>query len=103
MTAIGKRGAKSSGPIGWCVPGWSTGGGGCGRSAAKLYQEVGIASSGKRKRVVSSITALLDYEVRLSPVLWRRQRETTAPEASWPLTQTCAHGSGGIATLQQRN
>src|SRR5215213_1943241 len=68
MTAIGKRGARSSGPIGWCVPGWRTGGGGFGRSAARLYQDVGMASSGKRNRVRSSIAALLHNQDRLAPV-----------------------------------
>ena len=34
---MGKSGARSSGPTGWPVPGWSGGGGSDGRSAATLY------------------------------------------------------------------
>src|SRR5690242_14967520 len=45
MTAIGNNGARSPGPIGCPVPGCSTGGGGDGRSAARLYQAFGIFSS----------------------------------------------------------
>ena len=41
MICIGKSGARSSGPTGCPVPGWSTGGGGAGRSAAMLYQASG--------------------------------------------------------------
>ena len=42
MSAIGNSGARSSGPMGCPVPGWSTGGGGSGRSAITLYQDFGI-------------------------------------------------------------
>ena len=45
INAIGNSGASASGPIGWSVPGCSGGGGGSGRSAARLYQCVGIWSS----------------------------------------------------------
>src|ERR1700746_481191 len=45
MTAIGKRGARSPGPIGCPVPGCNTAGGGDGRSDATLYQALGIFSS----------------------------------------------------------
>src|ERR1700751_3691291 len=45
MTAIGKRGARSPGPIGCPVPGCNTAGGGDGRSDARLYQALGIFSS----------------------------------------------------------
>src|SRR5215203_938068 len=100
MTAIEKRGARSSGPIGWCVPGWRTGGGGCDRSAAKLYQDVGMASSGKRKRVCSSIAVLLQFLARPAPAP-DSQRDQSAPEANWLSAQTCAHGTGGTATRQQ--
>src|SRR5215204_7205972 len=100
MTAIEKRGARSSGPIGWCVPGWRTGGGGCDRSAAKLYQDVGIASSGKRKRVCSSIAVLLQFLARPPPAPdW--QCDQTAPEANWLPARTCAHGTDGTAPRQQ--
>jgi hypothetical protein len=47
MICIGKSGARSSGPIGCPVPGWSTGGGGAGRSAAMLYQASGSLSSSR--------------------------------------------------------
>src|SRR5215213_1980183 len=101
MTAIGKRGARSSGPIGWCVPGWRTGGGGCGRSAARLYQDVGMASSGKRKRVGSSIAALLHNEVRLAPLPRQTPRDGTAADENWSSTRTSVHGTGGATTRQQ--
>src|SRR5215210_3862212 len=87
MTAIGKRGARSSGPIGCCVPGWRTGGGGCGRSAARLYQDVVMASSGKRKRVCSSIAALLHNEDRLAPLPRHPPRDETAPSKIGPLLE----------------
>src|SRR6516164_4629027 len=45
MTAIGKSGARSPGPIGCPVPGCKTAGGGDGRSDARLYQAFGIFSS----------------------------------------------------------
>src|SRR5215213_4759749 len=101
MTAIGKRGARSSGPIGWCVPGWRTGAGGFGRSAARLYQDVGMASSGKRNRVCSSIAALLHDDVRLPPAPRHPPRDETAPDEKWSATPTCAHGTGGTTTRQQ--
>ena len=37
ISSIGNSGASASGPIGWCVPGCSGGGGGDFRSAAMLY------------------------------------------------------------------
>src|SRR5215213_2382661 len=101
MTAIGKRGARSSGPIGWCVPGWRTGGGGIGRSAARLYQDAGMASSGKRKRVCSSIRALLHHENRLAPLPRSTPRDETAADENWFTTRTCAHGTGETRTRQQ--
>src|SRR5918993_3935206 len=101
MTAIGKRGARSSGPIGWWVPGWRTGGGGFGRSAARLYQDVGMASSGRRKRVCFSIAALLHTEVRPASVPRQPPRDETAADENWSSTRTYAHGTGGTATRQQ--
>src|SRR5919107_400676 len=98
MTAIGKSGARSSGPIGWGVPGCRTGGGGFGRSAARLYQDIGMASSGKRKRVCSSITALLHLEVRLVPVARHPPRDETTPYDISSSARTCAHGTDGTAT-----
>src|SRR5215468_8403048 len=45
IRSIGNSGARSSGPTGWSVPGCSTGGGGVGRSASRLYQRVGSSDS----------------------------------------------------------
>src|SRR5689334_3074418 len=45
MRSIGNSGARSSGPTGWRVPGWSGGGGGTGRSARRLYHRVGSSDS----------------------------------------------------------
>src|SRR3984885_12138369 len=55
ISAIGKRGARSSGPTGLPVPGCRTGGGGDGRSATILYQAWGIRSSPRRNFVCSLI------------------------------------------------
>ena len=53
MSAIGKSGARSEGPTGCFVPGWSTAGSANGRSAWMLYQAVGISDSGRTNFVVS--------------------------------------------------
>ena len=45
ISAIGNSGARSAGPIGCMVPGWSGGNGATGRSAAMLYQARGIRDS----------------------------------------------------------
>ena len=47
MICIGKSGARSSGPTGCPVPGWSTGGSGSGRSDARLYQASGSFDSSR--------------------------------------------------------
>ena len=54
MSAIGNRGARSSGPMGWWVPGWSTGGAGSGRSGWMLYQALGISDSSRITFVTSA-------------------------------------------------
>ncbi len=53
---MGKSGARSAGPIGWPVPGWSTGAGGTGRSATMLYQARGMRSSSSTYFVRSLVT-----------------------------------------------
>jgi hypothetical protein len=58
ISAIGKIGVRSAGPIGWPVPGCNGGGGGFGRSAAMLYQAFGMRSSGRRYFVLSVMTLL---------------------------------------------
>ena len=45
ISAMGKSGARSSGPTGCSVPGCSGGGSGTGRSAMMLYQALGMRSS----------------------------------------------------------
>ncbi len=50
---MGKSGARSSGPMGFFVPGWSTGGRGLGRSAAMLYQALGMRPSSRTYLTVS--------------------------------------------------
>src|SRR6478735_8001484 len=47
IRAIGNSGARSAGPIGWCVPGWSGGLSGAGRAAEMLYQALGIRDSSR--------------------------------------------------------
>ena len=59
IRAMGKSGARSSGPIGWPVPGFRTGGGGAGRSAAMLYQDRGIRSSERRNFTDSPMATTL--------------------------------------------
>src|SRR5439155_13532193 len=53
ISAIGNSGARSAGPIGWPVPGCSTGGAGVGRSAWMLYHDVGIWASVRMYLTVS--------------------------------------------------
>src|SRR5690242_1742973 len=53
ISSIGKSGARSSGPTGCPVPGWSTGDGRFGMSAATLYQRVGSSDSGSTNFVCS--------------------------------------------------
>ena len=48
ISAMGKSGARSSGPSGCSVPGCRGGGHGAGRSAARLYQVVGSRDSSSR-------------------------------------------------------
>src|SRR5690554_1178577 len=59
MRSIGKRGARSSGPIGSLVLGWRGGGGGSGRSGTRLYQAWGISDSSRVTLVTSAIEASL--------------------------------------------
>src|SRR5512134_3445102 len=53
ISAIGKSGARSSGPTGCLVPGCSTAGGGDGRSARMLYQRLGRRDSSRTYFTVS--------------------------------------------------
>src|SRR6266403_512670 len=55
ISSIGKSGARSWGPIGWPVPGWSGGGSGVLKSAWMLYQRVGSSFSERRYLVVMSM------------------------------------------------
>ena len=48
---MGNSGARSAGPTGCFVPGWSTGGSSNGRSAWRLYQAFGISDSGRTNLV----------------------------------------------------
>src|SRR5262245_29907147 len=48
ISSMGKSGARSWGPMGWPVPGWSTGGAGVLRSAWTLYHRVGTSFSSRR-------------------------------------------------------
>src|SRR6187399_1834978 len=59
MIAIGKSGARSSGPTGCPVPGCNTGGGGSGRSAAMLYQASGSRLSSRTYFTWSDMTLSL--------------------------------------------
>src|SRR3989304_3836031 len=57
MSPIGNNGAKSSGPIGFFVIGFSGGSNGLGKSGKILYQDVGISFS-SNKIFVASMTLL---------------------------------------------
>src|SRR5690606_18753950 len=57
MSDIGNSGARASGPSGSSVPGCRGGGGGVGRSAARLYQAVGIRASSSWNFTLSLITS----------------------------------------------
>ena len=61
MSDIGNSGARSSGPTGFIVPGCSTGGGGDGRSATRLYQTFGMRVSSSRYLTLS-LMLVLDSE-----------------------------------------
>src|SRR4051812_38332192 len=67
INAIGNSGARSSGPIGCRVPGWSGAGGGFGRSAAMLYQCLGIWVSSRVYFTLSLMTLLLNFIVIREP------------------------------------
>ena len=64
IRSIGKSGARSSGPIGWPVPGCSGGCGGDGASARTLYQARGMSRSGSR--ILVSAMAVSSGEVASS-------------------------------------
>ena len=71
MSAIGNSGARSSGPIGWPVPGWSTGGGGAG-SFQERFQQVKRTQMGPALGVnQQTVDRLLQIEQRYQPA--RRQ------------------------------
>src|SRR5437764_3508861 len=59
IKAIGKSGARSSGPTGSPVPGCSTGCGGFGMSATTLYQRRGSCDSASRNFVCSTPPTLI--------------------------------------------
>src|SRR3954463_4606621 len=64
MSAIGKIGVRSGGPAGCIEAGLSGGSGSPGRSAARLTQCVGIASSDRTNFVCSSVMAARPYTSR---------------------------------------
>ncbi len=68
ISAIGKSGARSSGPIGWCVPGCNGGASGSGRSAAMLYHEVGMRSSSSKYFVLAALnddSSIVNVNIRI--------------------------------------
>src|SRR5690349_11262421 len=60
IRSFGNSGARSSGPTGSFVPGCSTGGGGLGRSASRLYHWRGSSDSSRRILVGSAMRATVD-------------------------------------------
>src|SRR5713226_2944004 len=66
ISAIGKSGARSSGPTGSPVPGCSTGCGALGMSARTLYQRRGISDSSSRNLVCSTCPRIVGSAPRCS-------------------------------------
>src|SRR3989337_1319914 len=73
---MGKRGARSWGPMGWPVPGWRTGGRGVLRSAWMLYHLVGMSFSSSRYfvRFRSGVAAIFGLRVKSAPTIQVRRR-----------------------------
>src|SRR5262245_66430713 len=88
MSSIGNSGAKSCGPMGCPVPGWSGGGSGVLRSAWMLYHLVGSSFSESRYFVVMSagFRAIADLlvlcgtrlVVRRAPQITLKERQPVA-------------------------
>ena len=81
---MGNSGAKSSGPAGSSVPGWSAGGGGDGRSGTMLYQAVGISLSSSRYLcwwTVSSMAIGVPPCGRMLPTITRSGAPPRSPAA----------------------
>src|SRR5438132_3197064 len=74
MSAIGKSGARSWGPMGCPVPGCMTGGAGVGKSAWMLYHLVGRSFSLRRTFVSASLCAMRVSLKEPCPGSARRQR-----------------------------
>src|SRR5207302_7534881 len=74
MSAIGKSGARSWGPMGCPVPGCMTGGAGVGKSAWMLYHLVGRSFSLRRTFVSASLCAIWVSLKEPCPGSARRQR-----------------------------
>ena len=85
MICIGKSGARSSGPTGCPVPGCSTGGGGEGRSAARLYQASGRRLSSRTYLTLSLMLLLLGRAV--SPVSHAVERSSQSCDGRVPGTR----------------
>src|SRR5258708_25647469 len=89
MSAPGNSGARSAGPTGWRVPGWSGGGGGDGRSAMTLYHCRGISDSCRtyltwRLMVYPPVVPeALDQMTATVSESTLRQEVASAPEPRW--------------------
>src|SRR5215207_4779900 len=101
MSAIGKSGARSSGPTGSCVAGCSGGGGGSGRSATRLYHRVGIDASSS-KILVGTVMASLPSHPLAPPSchLARAVRQDLTPAS--PDQQSHTQRSTGNTLVLQR-
>src|SRR5438874_12437821 len=84
MRAIGKRGARSSGPMGCLVPGCSGGDGGAGIEGTTLNQAVGIWFSRSRNLVSSDGigSSLRSRSEKLLPRPGRKASEEAIPAGS---------------------
>ena len=102
MRAIGKSGARSSGPTGFFVPGCSTGGSSNGRSALMLYQAFGSSESGRLNFVRSG---------HLSPSLGKGKADsrrngpsflgTAAPTGAMMVSSPCTGPLGSRRQLAE--
>src|SRR6476620_748573 len=87
---MGNSGARSSGPIGWPVPGCSGGWGGWGASARMLYQLRGISLSG-RTIFVSATRCILSKRLRAAKDIAARGTNRFAPASAGPIPKERVH------------
>src|SRR6185295_10595981 len=99
ISAIGKSGARSSGPTGCFVPGCSTGGGGEGRSAIRLYQRFGSRDSSRTYLTESVMEASFGDEAIL--YLHKQVEDAVEPRMIERVRRVLAHDR--LRAVRDRN